>query len=386
MYSRSTADHFRHTHIDERLGEPETPSPPLQNVDGMIVPGAGVNEDAIEEESSNDSEERSSSSVNSAEYGEMLDQLGEKLKECLRTKDAIVKAFEDSLARYEEDDFSAFQLLDCHIKDARKAAESDIRRSDITGWYTKAPDYVIEAIGALSGYYHEEVLATFRLYKMERPDISDRLHFEQVYAAKQDVKEDSSYYFSSFGYEDKFGVQDGDPTSWTPRFEGVEAVGYLAVSYEIRVITVEHAEASEHYPQANYHSSVEFMLALWVFNARKAILADGFPGKDTMSDHHKFVLNDLLNRMVRYGKSLPSPDNPAAVEAARVAREAANEEAAAAAQEESEVDNNDDSEEECEEESDDGSDKDDEVNDGNVHEDEGEVGAGVISDGDGDEV
>ncbi|KAK4896428.1 hypothetical protein LTR27_005641 [Elasticomyces elasticus] len=378
MDSRSTADHFRNTHIDERLGEAEKPSPPVQNVDGMIVPGAGVNEDAVEEESSNDSEERSSSSMNSAEYGEMLDQLGEKLKECLRTKEAIVKAFEESLARYEEEDFSAFQRLDCHIKDARKAAESDIRRSDIRGWYTKAPDYVIDAMGALSGYCHEEVLATFRLYKMERPDISDRLHFEQVYAARQDVKKESSAYFSSFRYEDKFGVQDGDPTSWTPRFEGFEAVGYLAVSYEIRVLKVEHPEASEHYPQTDYHSSVELMLALWVFNARKAILADGFPGKDTMSDHAKFILVELLNRMVRYGKSLPSPDNPAAVEAARVAREVADEETAAAAREES----SEDSEDEGEDESEDGFAEDGE---GDLLEEQGAIGLEARSDGDDDE-
>ncbi|KAK4945882.1 hypothetical protein LTR10_014973 [Elasticomyces elasticus] len=385
MDSRSTADSFRNTHIDERLGEPETPSPPLEDVDGTVVPGAEVDGDAVEEESSNDAEDTSAASMNSAEYDEMLNQLGDKLNECLRTKDAIVKAFDDSLARYEEEDFRAFQLLDCHIKDARKAAESDVRRSDIMDWYVKAPAYVTDAIGALSGYHHREVLATFRLYTMERPDISHRLHAEQLYAATQDDTEDFSKLFSSFGYEVRFGVRDGDPTTWIPRFQGFETVGYLAVNFEVRVIKVEDAQAWEHYPQVNYHSSVEYMLALWVFNARQAILTDGFPGKDTMSDNDKFILVELLNTMVRYGKSLPSPDNPAAVEAARVAREAADEEAAAAAQEINEEDNNDDSEQEGEEESEDGSEKDDEVNDGNVHEDEAELGAGGISDGDGDE-
>ncbi|KAK5690577.1 hypothetical protein LTR97_012130 [Elasticomyces elasticus] len=369
MDSRSTADSFRNTHIDERLGEPETPSPPLENVEGTIVPGAEVDGDAAEEESSNDAEDTSDASMNSAEYDEMLNQLGDRLNECLRTKEAIVKAFDDSLARYEEEDFRAFQLLDCHIKDARKAAESDVRRSDIMDWYIKAPDYVTEAIGALSRYHHREVLATFRLYTMERPDISHGVHAEQLYAATQDDTEEFSKYFSSFGYEDRFGT-----------------VGYLAVNFEVRVIKVEHAQAWEHYPQADYHSSIEYLLALWVFNARQAILTDGFPGKDTMSDNDKFILVELLNRMVRYGKSLPSPDNPAAVEAARVAQETADEEAAADAQEINEENNNDDSEQEGEEESEDGSEKDDEVNDGNVHEDEGELGAGGISDGDGDEV
>ncbi|KAK5742958.1 hypothetical protein LTR17_002969 [Elasticomyces elasticus] len=371
MDSRSTEDQFRNTHIDERLGEPETPSPPLENVDGTIFPGAEADEDAVDEESSNDAEDTSSSSMNSAEYDEMLNQLGDRLNECLRTKDAIVKAFDDSLARYEEEDFRAFQLLDCHIKDARKAAESDVRRTDMMDWYIKAPDYVTDAIGALSGYHHREVLATFRLYTMERPDISDRLHSEQLYAARQDDTEEFSKHFSSFGYEKKFGVKDGDPTTWIPRFHGFETVGYLAVNFEVRVIKVQHAQAWEHYPQANYHSSVEYMLALWVFNARQAILTDGFPGKDTMSDNDKFILVELLNRMVRYGKSLPSPDNPAAVEAARVAREAADEETAAAAQEESEEDDEDGDGEEGE----DGSAEDGEVDDEDVGDEPGEIGA-----------
>ncbi|KAK5747398.1 hypothetical protein LTR17_000039 [Elasticomyces elasticus] len=64
-----------------------------------------------------------------------------------------------------------------------------------------------------------------------------------------------------------------------------------------------------------------------------------------MSDNDKVILVDLLSRMVRYGKSLPSPDDPATVEAARVAREAADERAAAAAQEESEDDKEEDGEE-----------------------------------------
>ncbi|KAK3117709.1 hypothetical protein LTR53_000638 [Teratosphaeriaceae sp. CCFEE 6253] len=237
-----------------------------------------------------------------------LEMQADAMMKSLRALYELEKVFDDAfglaMANFASEDAPRQQAFRTPVLRAFAVTASNVRAIDIITWYdlTRLPANVCLAVTSLLTHCRQIAVWQQALMHAEERDHGIGLEDDDTYAVTMLVQGKPAY-----GHETEWLRSMNNPGSWTPRFEGFKCVQHLVVSFEVRKTRVEHAPPDGRYPAKGYHSSVEYLLVMWVGSAVRGVTSVGFPGMARMSKTEEDALWTSLRAMRRYADALPRP-------------------------------------------------------------------------------
>ncbi|KAK4896439.1 hypothetical protein LTR27_005652 [Elasticomyces elasticus] len=229
------------------------------------------------------------STSSNAERYRKADIVGDRLRRHYKEEKVIYARYKADIFEYAEDNIDeAYRFLE-HMKHAHLISNSLVRVWDIISWFRFQDDDSSEVSYACAP----------RAQSGE--DTAD-----EAYAASRDLAYDGS---GMYGYEDEWMDSGNGPGQWVPRYEGYKTVKYMLACFLVRKVKVETSLPQNRYPIKNYHTSVEYLMSMWICSAINGIRDEGFKGMDELDGAYKEALIMVLRMMVEYRRALPGPDN-----------------------------------------------------------------------------
>ncbi|KAK5690586.1 hypothetical protein LTR97_012139 [Elasticomyces elasticus] len=242
-----------------------------------------------------------------AERYRKADIVGDKLRRLYKEEKVIYARYKADIFEYAEDNIDeAYRFLE-HIKHAHLISSSLVRVWDIISWFrfqdgdSSEVSYGVEE---LVSYHHKLAKTRLQLARLERNP--GRIPADEAYAASRDLKYEGS---GMYGYEDEWMDSGNGPGQWVPRYEGYKTVKYMLACFLVRKVKVETSLPQNRYPIKNYHTSIEYLMSMWICSAINGIRDEGFKGMDELDGAYKEALVMVLRMMVEYRRALPGPDN-----------------------------------------------------------------------------
>ncbi|KAK3643719.1 hypothetical protein LTR56_010023 [Elasticomyces elasticus] len=247
------------------------------------------------------------STSSNAERYRKADIVGDKLRRHYKKEKVIYARYKADIFAYAEDNIDeAYRFLEL-CQHAHLISSSLVRVWDIISWFrfqegdSSDVSYGIEE---LVSYHHKLAKLRLQLARLERNP--ERIPADEAYAASRDLVLDGS---GMYGYEDELTDGGNGPEQWVPRYEGYKTVKYMLACFLVRKVYVENALPINRYPIKNYHTSVEYLMSMWICSAINGIRDEGLKGMDKLDGAYKEALVTVLRMMVEYRRALPGPDN-----------------------------------------------------------------------------